>query len=68
MSREGTTDIHTAVCKQLVGSCCRARELSSGLCDDLVGRDGGSGGAQEGGDIRICIADSLCCTEKLTTL
>jgi len=44
MSREGTTDIHTAVCKQLVGSCCRARELSSGLCDDLEGRDGGREG------------------------
>ena len=40
------------------------RELSSVLCDDLEGWDGGE--VQEGGDICICIADSLIVQQKLT--
>ena len=39
------------------------RELSSVLCDDLDRWDGGDGReVQEGGDIYIHIADSLCYT------
>ena len=40
--------------------------LSSVLCDDLDGWDGGWGGreVQEGGDICIHTADSLCCTAE----
>ena len=40
------------------------------LCGDLDGGDGGGGReVQEGGDIYIHIADSLCCaTETNTTL
>ena len=36
-------DIHTLPCanRQLVGSCYKHRELSSVLCDDLQGWDGG---------------------------
>ena len=35
------------------------------LCVDLEGWDGGGEwGAQEGGDICIHIADSLCCTAE----
>ena len=40
------------------------------LCDDLDGQNGGLGGGgdgrevQEGGDICIHIADSLCCTAE----
>ena len=46
------------------------RELSAVLCDDLEGRQGGSGeGVQEAGDVCVHIADSLCCTaETKTTL
>ena len=38
------------------------------LCDDLEGWDGelGEREAQEGGDICIVIADSLCSTAELT--
>ena len=45
------------------------RELSSVLCDDLDGWDGGGGGreVQEGGDICIHIADSLHCTAETNT-
>ena len=45
------------------------RELSSGLCDDLEGWNGGYGGkeAPEGGDVCTCIADSLCCTAETNT-
>ena len=44
------------------------RELSPVLCDDLEGWDGVCvcEGGSEGGDIYIHIADSCCCTEKLT--
>ena len=39
------------------------------LCGDLEGWDGGGTEAQEGGDICICIVDSLNCTlEANTTL
>ena len=39
------------------------------LCDHLEGRDRESGReAQEGGDICISIADSLCCTTETNTL
>ena len=38
------------------------REPSSMFCDDLEGWDGGEWEAQEGGDIGIHIADSLCYT------
>ena len=35
------------------------------LCDDLDGRDEGSGReVQEGGAIRAQLADSLCCTAE----
>ena len=38
------------------------------LCDDLEGWDGEGGReAQEGGDICIHIADSLCCTAETNT-
>ena len=37
------------------------------FCDDLEERDGG-GGVQEGGDICIHIADSLCCTEETNNM
>ena len=45
------------------------RELSSVLCDDREGWDGlwglaGGRKAREGGDICVCIADSLCCTAE----
>ena len=44
------------------------RELSSMLCDDLRGWDGGDGRkVQEGGDIGIHIADSLHCTAETNT-
>ena len=44
------------------------RELSSVLCDDLDGQDGGDWGeVQEGGDICIHIADSLHCTAETNT-
>ena len=33
---------------QLAGSCCKHRQLSSVLCDDLVGRRAGGAGVQEG--------------------
>ena len=35
--------------------------VSSVLCDDLAGWNGGGEGIHEGGDICIHIADSLCC-------
>ena len=39
------------------------------LCGDLEGWDAGGREAQEGGDICICIVDSLYCTlEANTTL
>ena len=39
------------------------------LCDDVEGWDGVGRWeeAQEGGDIRIHVADSWCCTEKTST-
>ena len=39
------------------------------LCSDLVGWDGGWGGreVQEGGDMCIRIADSLCCAVETNT-
>ena len=37
------------------------------LCDDLDGWDGGGREVQEGGDIRIHIADSLHCTAETNT-
>ena len=39
------------------------------LCGDLDGRDGGCDGreAEEGGDICIHRADSLCCTAETNT-
>ena len=42
------------------------RELSSVLCDDLEGWDGGRSGRedQEGGDMCIIIAASPCCTTE----
>ena len=44
------------------------RKLSSVLCDDLEGWDGGGREAQEGGDICIHIADSLCCTAETNNI
>ena len=45
------------------------KALSSELCDDLVGWDGGGGReAREGGDVCIYIADPLCHTETSPTL
>ena len=42
---------------------CSNRKLSSVLCDDLDGCGEGAGReVQEGRDICIHIADSLCCT------
>ena len=39
------------------------------LCDDLVGWNGEGGReTQEGGDIGIHIADSLCCMAETDTL
>ena len=46
------------------------RELSSVLCGDLDGWDGGVAGGrevQEGGDICIHTADSLHCTAETNT-
>ena len=40
------------------------RKLNSVLCSDLDGWDGGRQEVQEGGDICIHIADSLCCTAE----
>ena len=46
------------------------RELSSVLCDDLEGRDGGWSGweDQEGGDMCIIIAAPFCCTAETNTI
>ena len=39
------------------------------LCGDLDGWDGGGGReVQEGGDVCIHIADSLCCTAETNTI
>ena len=43
------------------------RELSSVLCDDLEGWDGGGRDASEGGDVGTHTADSLCCTAETNT-
>ena len=51
-------------------SCCMLY-LSSVLCDDLEGLDGGMGvgkEAQEEGDVYIHIADSRCRTAEANTL
>ena len=37
------------------------------ICDDLDGWDGGGREVQEGGDICIQIAGSLCCTAETNT-
>ena len=40
------------------------------LCGELGGWDGGEGGrrtVQEGGDICVLIADSLCCSAETNT-
>ena len=44
-------------------------KLSSVLCGDLEGWDGGMGRreAEEGGDICILIADSRCCIAETNT-
>ena len=52
------------MCKIATG---KHRELSSVLCDDLEGWDGGGRDAEEGGDICIHIADALCCTAETNT-
>lgn len=45
------------------------RELSSVLCNDCEEEDGrGAREAQEGGDIRMHMVDSLCCTEEPNNL
>ena len=44
------------------------RELSSVLCGDLEGWDGGGREVQEGGDICILIADLHCCSAKTNTI
>ena len=38
------------------------------LCDDLLGRMGGGREARVGGDICICIADSLSGTAEIITM
>ena len=38
------------------------------LCDDLMGRMGGGREALVGGDICICIADSLSGTAEINTM
>ena len=44
------------------------RELSSVLCDDPEGWDGGEGREfQEGGNVYIDVPDSLCCTSETNT-
>ena len=57
--------------RQPVRICCMTRELKLGLYDNLEEQDGLGGGkeAQEGGDIRKCMADSCpCMAETNTTL
>ena len=46
------------------------RELSPALCDDLEGWGGrwGEREPHEGGDIRILIADSHCCTAETNNI
>ena len=53
----------------LVGTWGTAQELKSVLCDDLEGWDEDESGreAQEGGDICIHTADSLCCAAETST-
>ena len=55
-------DTHTLPC---------IKQRASGklvLCDDLDGWDGGAGReVQEGGDIGVHVADSLCCTAETNT-
>ena len=55
--------------KVLVGTWGIAQELKSVLCDDLEGWDEDESGreAQEGGDICIHTADSLCCAAETST-
>ena len=68
MNQEIRTDIYTLPCvKQIAsGNLLHNRELSLVLCDDLEGCDAGE--VQEGGDICIYIADSLCCRAETSTL
>ena len=62
---ESSTDIYTPPCGKQIA---RGRALSSVLCDDLEGWDGGSGReAEEGRDMWILRADSLPCMEESNT-
>ena len=53
-----------------MATCGIAQGAQLSACNDLDGWDGVGGGGrefQEGGDICICIADSLCCTAETNT-
>ena len=64
--RIALTYIYMTMCKidSYWESALQHRELSSILCDDLVGWDGGGRQAQERGDICIVMADSHHCYSK----
>ena len=64
MNWEPGPDIYTtAMCKTTSGKLSQHRKLSSMLCDDLVGWDGGWREEDSGGRRCICahMADPLCC-------
>ena len=68
MNWEGSLDIHTPPCAKqvVVGSCCSTGHAAwTELCDDPEGWGGVSGkGAQKGGVMCVCIADSPHCTAE----
>ena len=71
MNWEIGTDIYTLPCIKQIASgklLYNHREFNSVFCDDLERWDGGRRELQEGGDICVHIADSLCCITVTNTM
>ena len=69
---ESSIDVYTIMCKTADGKLLHITEggLSSVLCDELDGYDGGAEwqGGSNGGAICTLIAESHCCTAETNTI